>query len=47
MNKCFERLYNGIVKENMACGAIGLALTFRIYHDRKTINVDELNRMKG
>lgn len=27
--------------------AIGLALTFRIYHDRKTINVDELNRMKG
>ncbi len=27
--------------------AIGIALAFRIYHDRHTINVDELNRMKG
>lgn len=27
--------------------AIGLALAVRIYHDRKTINVDDLNRMRG
>ena len=27
--------------------AIGIALAFRIYRDRNTINVDELNRMKG
>ena len=27
--------------------AIGIALAFRIYHDRNTINVDELNKMKG
>ena len=27
--------------------AVGIALAFRIYHDRETINVDELNRMKG
>ena len=27
--------------------AIGMALAFRIYRDRNTINVDELNRMKG
>ncbi len=27
--------------------AVGLALAFRIYHDRNTVNVDELNKMKG
>ncbi len=27
--------------------AVGLALAFRIYHDRDTVNVDELNKMKG
>lgn len=27
--------------------AVGIALAFRIYRDRNTINVDELNRMKG
>ena len=27
--------------------AIGIALAFRIYRDRNTINVDGLNRMKG
>ena len=27
--------------------AIGLALAFRIYHDRQTVNVDDLNRMRG
>lgn len=27
--------------------AVGIALAFRIYHDRETVNVDELNRMKG
>lgn len=27
--------------------AIGIALAFRIYHDRNTINVDELDHMKG
>lgn len=27
--------------------AIGLALAFRIYHDRQTVNVDELNKMRG
>lgn len=27
--------------------AVGLALAFRIYHDRQTINVDELNKLRG
>ena len=27
--------------------AVGLALAFRIYHDRNTVNVDELNTMNG
>ena len=27
--------------------AVGLALAFRIYHGRDTVNVDELNKMKG
>ena len=27
--------------------AIGIALAFRIYNDRETVNVDELNNMKG
>ena len=27
--------------------AVGLALAFRIYHDRDTVNVDELNKKKG
>ena len=27
--------------------AVGLALAFRIYHDRNTVNVDELNTMTG
>lgn len=27
--------------------ALGIALAFRIYNDRNTINVDEINRMKG
>ena len=27
--------------------AVGVALAFRIYHDRKTVNVDELDRLKG
>lgn len=27
--------------------AIGLALAVRIYHDRQTINVDDLNKMRG
>ena len=27
--------------------AIGVALAYRIYHDRQTINVDELDNMKG
>ena len=27
--------------------AVWLALAFRIYHDRDTVNVDELNKMKG
>ena len=31
----------------VAEAAIGIALAFRIYRDRNTINVDELNRMKG
>ena len=27
--------------------AVGLALAFRIYHDRRTVQVDALHRMKG
>lgn len=27
--------------------AIGLALAFRIYHDRQTVDVDSLNHMRG
>ena len=27
--------------------AIGLALAFRIFRDRGTLNVDEINRLKG
>ena len=27
--------------------AVGLALAFRIYHDRHTISLDALERMKG
>ncbi len=27
--------------------AVGLALAFRIYHDRQTVNVDDLDHMKG
>lgn len=27
--------------------AIGMAMAFRIYHDRKTVNVDELRDMRG
>ena len=27
--------------------AVGLALAFRIYHDRRTVQIDALHRMKG
>lgn len=27
--------------------AVGVALAFRIYHDRNTVNVDELDQLKG
>lgn len=27
--------------------AVGMALAFRVYHDRHTVNVDELDRLKG
>lgn len=27
--------------------AVGVALAFRIYHDRHTVNVDELDHLKG
>jgi NADH:ubiquinone oxidoreductase subunit K len=27
--------------------AVGVALTFRIYRDRGTVNVDELKELKG
>ena len=27
--------------------AVGLALAFRIYHDHHTVNVDDLNHLKG
>ena len=27
--------------------AVGVALAFRIYSDRKTVNIDDLNSMKG
>lgn len=27
--------------------AVGVALAFRVYHDRHTVNVDELDRLKG
>ena len=27
--------------------AVGVALAFRVYHDRHTVNVDELERLKG
>ena len=35
------------VLAGVAEAAVGLALAFRIYHDRRTVQIDALHRMKG
>ena len=35
------------VLAGVAEAAVGLALAFRIYHDRRTVQIDALHRIKG